>query len=578
MSSEMTEENLRNSGECKHITYHRPYWDEYGRCHWNDIQPQDKKLNAKAVCILPPTRVVPVIFIPGVMGSNLKSSGGKFEKDKVIWRGDSEVQVYLDWARLGGDRRRELLNSATTVVDNGGEINKDVYSLITDDGMGAYGTLLKSRKARGWGSILNFSYGKSLSVLQAALLDDWQKALERSIQGKNPLSDNPKENGIIHQLCNKNLGTEEQNEDLLTEEDVKHFSRFLYPLHVFGYNWLEDNAVSAGKLVEYIDETLRSYKSQSGHGHGLAIEKVILVTHSMGGLVARYAMNPPDDAGFKGCQDKVLGAVHGVIPDLGSPAAYRRMKVGGKQEGLAGIVMGKSAKELMPVLACAAAPLQLLPAPNYTSDAYGMGWFSVEKGNGDGSDLVLPQQGDPFGEIYLNKTLWWRLYESDIIDKKASISRENWQAYVNLIDKPVRKFISSLSKAGYHPNTYAFYGHTKPSDGSVKWRITSITYSKSTHNSDKKIPNNYREVPLPFNRSRFYELKSSKSAGDGTVPVESFKIIQRQNGQSIKSVLATDVDHQGAYEVDNLGDIHRRPALQFTLRAIAKMVQEVPAC
>ncbi|MEX5993435.1 hypothetical protein [Providencia vermicola] len=98
------------------------------------------------------------------------------------------------------------------------------------------------------------------------------------------------------------------------------------------------------------------------------------------------------------------------------------------------------------------------------------------------------------------------------------------------------------------------------------------------HDSDKTIPNNYREVPLPFNRSRLYELKASNSAGDGTVPVESLKTIQRQNGQLIKSVLATNVDHQGAYEVKNLDDIHQRPALQFTLRAIAKMVQEVPAC
>ncbi|WP_338328101.1 lipase/acyltransferase domain-containing protein [Rosenbergiella nectarea] len=262
-----------------------------------------------------------------------------------------------------------------------------------------------------------------MSVLQAALLDDWQKALKRSVDGKSPSSENPKENGIISQLCSKPLGTEDKNEDCLTEKEASHFLNFLYPLHVFGYNWLEENAVSAGKLVEYIDKTLRSYRSQSGHGHGLAIEKVILVTHSMGGLVARYAMNPPDDAEFEGCQDKVLGVVHGVIPDLGSPAAYRRMKVGGKQEGLAGIVMGKSAEELMPVLVRAPAALQLLPAPNYISNAYGIGWLSVEKGNADSSDLVLPQKGDPFGEIYLNKTLWWRLYESDIIDKEESVGK-----------------------------------------------------------------------------------------------------------------------------------------------------------
>ncbi|WP_272692930.1 lipase family alpha/beta hydrolase, partial [Providencia sp. PROV164] len=546
--------------------------------HWKGVELQHESLNAEAKCVVPPTKIIPVIFLPGVMGSNLKSSGGEIKEGEQIWRGDNDIEVYLDWANLKGVKRRELLDPKTTTVDNDGVINSKVYSLITDDGQGDCGTLLQPRKERGWGEILNFSYGNTLSVLQGALLDDWQKAARRRADGKAGISDNPKENGIVRQLCNIPLGTEDKNEDYLTEKEADHFLNFLYPLHVFGYNWLEDNAISAAKLAEYIDKTLRYYQRQDGHGHGLAIEKVILVTHSMGGLVARYAMNPPDDAEFKGCQDKVLGVVHGVIPDLGSPAAYRRMKVGRKQEGLAGIVMGKSAEELMPVLARAPAPLQLLPAPNYTSNAHGMAWFSVEKGSADGSDLVLPQKGDPFGEIYLNKTLWWRLYESDIIDKEESVSRENWLAYFNLMDKPVRKFISSLSEVGYHPNTYAFYGQTKPSDGSVKWRITSITYPKDMHNSDKTLPNNYREVPLPFNRSRLYELKSSKSAGDGTVPVESFKTIQRQNGQSIKSVLATNVDHQGAYEVKNPEDIHLRPALKFTLRAIAKMVQEVPAC
>ncbi|WP_455908694.1 PGAP1-like alpha/beta domain-containing protein, partial [Serratia proteamaculans] len=102
-------------------------------------------------------------------------------------------------------------------------------------------------------------------------------------------------------------------------------------------------------------------------GHGMPFpagqEKVIIVTHSMGGLVARYASQ------VSGAKDKILGIVHGVIPDLGSPAAYRRMKVGAKQEGMAGAVLGNTAEELMPVLARAPAPLQLLPSAKYLSGA-----------------------------------------------------------------------------------------------------------------------------------------------------------------------------------------------------------------
>lgn len=544
-----------------------PFWSNHGQIYWKNLALHPEAFNAKAHCYVPPKKVIPVIFLPGVMGSNLMSIKEQDIEKNTVWRGDSLSKVYFKWASKTGEERRELLDPLNTTVDNNGDISSEVYSLITDDGEGPRGTMLPSRRKRGWGKVLNFSYGNSLSVLQAALLDDWQKVLARRIEGKSALSENPQENGILQQLHGKKLATEDKIEDLLTEGEIKHFTNFLFPLHVFGYNWLEDNAESAAKLLTFIDDVLKLY--QYTHGHGLALNKVILVTHSMGGLVARYASQ------VLGGKDKILGIVHGVIPDLGSPAAYRRMKVGAAQEGAAGVVMGHSAKELMPVLANAPAPLQLLPAPNYTSDARGS-WLHIEKGATDGSELSLPKEGKPFEEIYLDKTLWWRLYEADILDKDEKVIKKNWDKYVNLVEDKVRIFIDKLNTAGYHPTTYVFYGNKKKSDGFLQWKITHITYPKNMHESDKKIPNNYRDIPLPYARSRLYQLVPSNTPGDSTVPIESLKRIRSLNGKMIKSVLATDVDHQGAYDVESLIDIHRRPALHFTLRAIVKMVQEVP--
>ena len=137
----------------------------------------------------------------------------------------------------------------------------------------------------------------------------------------------------------------------------------------------------------------------------------------------------------------------------------------------------------------------------------------------------------------------------------------------------VRSFITEVDNK-YHTNTFAFYGHKIASDGTLTWQKTSITYPKNRHDSDRKLPNNYREIPLPFNRSQMYVITSSNTPGDGTVPVESLSAICRNS--DIKSVLATCVEHQGAYDVSSLDDIQARPALQFTLRAIVKMVQEIP--
>ncbi|MBU5922868.1 GPI inositol-deacylase [Enterobacter sichuanensis] len=554
----MTEENTTGNESSPSTIYIKPEWDDNGKVYWPGIQNQKKSENAKAVLLQPPVKAIPVIFLPGVMGTNLMGTDEGKEND--IWRGDSLGGVFLKWARKDGTERRELLNPDTTKVDNRGDINQTLYSPLSDDGK-----LFITRRERGWGEVLSFSYGKFISVFQGALLDDWQQDLvhyDKSTSEKN---------GVLSQLVGKSLSeekdTEITGESILTQQELNHFKNFLFPVHVYGYNWLQDNKTSAQGLVAFIDRIISLYKNERGHGMPFPAgqEKVIIVTHSMGGLVARYASQ------VLGAKDKILGIVHGVIPDLGSPAAYRRMKVGAKQEGMAGAVLGNTAEELMPVLARAPAPLQLLPSAKYLS---GAPWLSVEGAGEDGSDVKLPQAGDPFGEIYLNKTLWYRLYESDIIDKDEAVSQSNWTNYVRLVDKPVRKFISFMDSRGYHPNTYVFYGHNIASDGTLTWQKTSITYPKNSHDSDRKLPNNYREIPLPFNRSQMYVINSSKTAGDGTVPVESLSAICRNS--EIKSVLAIDVDHQGAYDVSSMKDIQARPALQFTFRAIVKMVQEIP--
>lgn len=555
----MAEEKPAGSNDSQPVTCIKPEWDAHGLVNWNGIQTQKKSLNAQAVLLQPPINVIPVIFLPGVMGTNLMSE--QIEQPEAIWRGDSMLGVYWEWASKNGSNRRELLNPDTTTVDNRGAIDHTLYSPLSDDGK-----LFPTRRERGWGEVLSFSYGKFLSVFQGALLDDWQQAL-----ANYGTPSDGKGGGVLSQLVGRQLsedkGAEISGESVMTQKELDHFQNFLFPLHVYGYNWLQDNKTSANGLVNYIDEVIDLYKHE--HCHGMAFpagqEKVILVTHSMGGLVARYASQ------MLGAQDKILGIVHGVIPDLGSPAAYRRMKVGAKQEGMAGAVLGNTAQELMPVLARAPAPLQLLPSAKYLG---GAPWLTVEGGNEDGSDTKLPKEQDPFGDIYLNETLWYRLYEADIIDKDERVIKSNWNSYVKLIDMPVRQFISQLDKWGYHPNTYAFYGYKIDSDGTLSWKKTTQVYSKKTDGINLKLPNNYREISLSRDHAQVYNLASSNTPGDGTVPVESLSTIRHSS--SIKSVMATDVDHQGAYNVNSLKDIPNRPALQFTLRAIVKMVQEVP--
>ncbi|KEY58900.1 acetyltransferase [Serratia sp. DD3] len=543
MNDEIKNPSVTDNDQC--VSYHLPEWRDNGKVGWHEMVTQTTQKNAIAKLIMPPTKVIPVIFIPGVMGTNLMSTD---DTSKVpVWRGDSPVDTYFAWANRNGKERRELLDPDTTKVDGRGEISQNVYSKISDDGK-----LFPTREKRHWGEVLFFSYGQFLSVFQGVLMDDWQKivcqAADRTKGSK----------GILSYLAGETLGADK--ESVMTAEELNHFSKFLFPVHAFGYNWLQDNKKSAKELATYIDDVISIYTK--GYGHGLAFpagqEKVIIVTHSMGGLVARYASQ------IFGCQDKILGIVHGVIPDLGSPAAYRRMKIGARQEGAAGKVLGATAKELMPVLAQAPAALQLLPSPKYMN---GDPWLTI-KGGDEGKDLKLPKTGDPFSEIYLSMNELYRLYEPDIIDGDNSAIKANWINFNILMKDSVRKFIYELDEAKYHPNTYVFYGEEIKSDGTLAWNKT-----QSPINS-KELPNTHKEIKSPYNRTQKYELVSSKTPGDGTVPVESLAVIKKQS--AIKSILATNVDHQDAYAVKDMNYDNFTPAIKFTLRSIVKMVQEVP--
>ncbi|SUC25110.1 Uncharacterised protein [Providencia rustigianii] len=139
----MSEKDSPEIGECQHVSYHRPHWSENGKCSWVDIQRQHKSLNAEAKCIVPPTKAIPVIFIPGIMGTNLKNN----MDDQPIWRADwIKGADTLPFVGLNGKKRRELLNVDTTKVDGEGKIKSSNLTVYSDDG-----NLFPSRKERHWG-------------------------------------------------------------------------------------------------------------------------------------------------------------------------------------------------------------------------------------------------------------------------------------------------------------------------------------------------------------------------------------------------------------------------------------------
>ena len=88
----------------------------------------------------------------------------------------------------------------------------------------------------------------------------------------------------------------------------------------FPYDWRRDNRFAARKLAEFVDERLRQWREHSGAQDA----RVILIAHSMGGLVSRYYLEVLE--GWKNCRALITFGT----PFRGSPNALNFLSNGYK--------------------------------------------------------------------------------------------------------------------------------------------------------------------------------------------------------------------------------------------------------
>jgi pimeloyl-ACP methyl ester carboxylesterase len=480
-----------------------------------------------AVCYMVPDRVIPVIFVPGVMGSNLKSSDGD-----PVWSVNSGVGVAKEWVLAGPKIRKEKLNPATTMVDDGGDIPTGTAQSEVE------------LRRRGWGSVAKASYGTFLTFLENAL---------------NDVSEC--KSGLRAQLT-RDLVADAPGVKVLSREEVALSYKYYMPVHAVGYNWLQSNTDSAKHLADKIREFTDYYKKQNK-----LCEKVIIVTHSMGGLVARYCSE------VGGHRDSILGIVHGVMPTTGAATAYKRVKAG--TEGIAGPVLGPNSASVTPVFAQSPGPLQLLP-----SVEYGMGWLKIR----DGQNLTSLPVADPYAEIYLQRGKWWSLIDDksmNPLDPEKKTIDADWEAYENMIIKKVRTFHRNIC-GKFHHTTYVFYGDDAlhKTWGDVVWRrrlppggLFKTQLPPMEDLMNRRPLQNSGTGALAFGNvlngwptREELVLQEPIENGDGTVPVRSGRAPAGRSG--VRACVAFPaIEHEAAYK--------NRPQQLFALWAITRIVTNV---
>lgn len=559
--------------------------------------------------IAPPDKVIPVILVPGTMGSNLKikklpegfaekryTDGATLDPlsfppvkrtttgwgDKA-WAPDDGVTFMVQrYYALTASERRRLLDPDNTEVDGRAEVDpefalKNFVFESTGDGKKKDEMaeqrrrgFLAEMKRRGWSTVFQKCYVPLLAFLEynlnrmfyfGELNYFWDTDMIAGSQG------GAKKWSIIKGV------------KALTEDDVKKAARYWFPVHAVGYNWIQSNTDSAQHLLRKIEEFTARFRKM-----GYECEKVILVTHSMGGLVARAAAHPELAGAEADKAKRILGVIHGVMPTHGAGTAYRRCHAGfegasiGEGFNAAARILGKNGPEVTAIFSGSPGALQLLP-----NKLYGTGWLKIEDQYGEVVKR-LPD-ADPYTEIYEKKDVWWRLMNPEWIDPNPSLNEIKRADAWALYRRNLKKASSFHNKLGatHHPHTFVQYGADPkfPASGTVTWKTPKHTKPErpksiipGTDNAiappesamgsaTRDIPNSrdFQEsddgevtlndvrqpgrlfgTPTPLQMS----LSTPADPGDGTVPAQSAKGIDA----TVEMVAAHNpgYDHQGAYE------------------------------
>jgi hypothetical protein len=498
-----------------------------------------------------PKRALPIIFIPGIMGSNLRMSEERRKQmgrqDNIAWRPDVLGPANATGAAKEAPKERQLrldpLQTTVDIYDPAGpfpisgdgrhanvKLEKGFNSpLLTSDPamLNNARTAVQKARARGWGEVFFNSYG--------SLLQHLESRLNSTFSGGRLLPEWTDVVGVEPKFW---LADPSLPQRALTEEELKRVSTGCwFPVYAFGYNWLQSNGDSAKIIALRIKKVMDELTKLN-----YECNQVIVVTHSMGGLVGRALIHP----NYGNLQDQVLGIVHGVMPAIGAPATYKRMRAGfedpgiisGGQESVVAKVLGNYGHEVTAVLANSQGGLQLLP-----TEAYGNGWLRVSH---NGRDLdALPKQGDPYREIYKLQDKWYALFREKWINPcgwtpdKGGGSFERTCTYLDKVQSFHREIANT-----YHKNSYAHYGadRERRSFEEVIWEIDKNCVNLAGWR-DWPVIDDTMQGRLELVRPAPSETAQTLPFSDGA-PVSIYATIRLPTSPGDQTVPAKSADHQ----------------------------------
>ncbi|WP_296945701.1 triacylglycerol lipase [uncultured Massilia sp.] len=519
---------------------------------------------------LPPSKVVPVIVVPGIMGSNLRAATSPSKRASRVldpgaeaWRAPNGTFEGLYAARVWKARapalRQQILDPATLEVDDRGDIHLPLEART-------YGMSESEVRERWWGEVHWDSYGNLLYGLHVGLnhtfdMDPLDNVRVLCRHWKDVIACDPARWGV-------------RTIERLTEQELERHAAFHYPVYACGYNWLESCGASAVRLRTRIERIIAFWRERKR-----TCDHVLLVTHSMGGLVAR--------ACAKEIPERILGIVHGVMPALGAPVCYRRIACGtetsspsngalaNKEAECIADILGERPEATMAVMATSPGALELLPNHLYPRPWLHVHTVSRVNNKDVRRHVVQLPAGNPY-DLYRDMDSWYRLVDPRMADPagKYLMGEPEVRRVVRTAIASAERFHCRTLDTYYHPNTYAFYGADPgqmafasvhwigrdPGDGTVftEANLKAASWLGYAAAGGRRVRvegrTNLQLVPA-----------GQDAAGDGTVPHQSGAGPRPRVKQLFEM---RGIDHQGAF--------NQEAVLLLIQHLVAKIVQKLP--
>jgi hypothetical protein len=547
---------------------------------------------------VPPGKVIPVIFLPGVMGSNLRMSKRRQKElerdDNRAWRPDDMVSSWPRKAAVGvklglGGWFRNASPAQRQLVFDPNETEVEYYHYTEDRGRfdpegketlaadarhqnvpdnleqipplirsharpaGASGTSKKYETAaqvarwRGWSEVLfDGAYGQMLRTAE--------RALNNMARGEviDPYGI-WKPRYYDTELFSKSSGLD------VKPDELKKIANCWYPVHAMGYNFLKSNGESAKVIAERIRGLVIGYEQR-----GFKCDEVIIATHSMGGLVGRALIHPKYGNLGNDPKIKVLGIYHSAMPTMGAAAAYRRMRFGfqeqdGAEAAILAEVIAKDGENATAILANTPAPLEMLPARGY-----GKEWLKVVDGQGKTICSWPPTQESALTSIYLQPaSKWWRLVNPDWVNPGRVKDKDGGgMANVKTRLSNATAFLDSIESTFHPNNSYASFcaSEEHKSYGELVFKVMDPEVSDWNNialppadtwvlaKDDKKGTLKVQAGP----RVLTLQLQPPQATGDETVPSERSACKVRGILFSHGTVKGSGYEHQKSYAHPNV--------------------------